>query len=152
MKQTLNVFIALMANPCFSFFFKYRFRHRLGTGTVLKVSIWHWYRKKPKRYPTLVISLYQWLETLLHLYIQLLANLCLCFTYIYGPMPSGVSLPIHSLGALSPPTELVRQDHISNMGDASILNPVWMWTNQNSCFSCFKSSFLFSQWLIASKI
>ncbi len=33
---------------------KYRFRHRLGTGTVLKVSIWHRYRKKPKRYPTLV--------------------------------------------------------------------------------------------------
>ncbi len=33
---------------------KYRFRHRLGTGTVLKVSIWHRYRKNPKRYPTLV--------------------------------------------------------------------------------------------------
>ncbi len=26
-----------------------------GTGTVLKVSIWHRYRKKSKRYPTLVI-------------------------------------------------------------------------------------------------
>ncbi len=26
----------------------------LGTGTILKVSIWHRYRKKKKRYPTLV--------------------------------------------------------------------------------------------------
>ncbi len=33
---------------------KYRFRHRFGTGTVLKVSIWHRYRKKTKRYPTLI--------------------------------------------------------------------------------------------------
>ncbi len=36
---------------------KYRFRHRLGTGTVLKVSIWHRYRKKTKQYPTLLWSL-----------------------------------------------------------------------------------------------
>ncbi len=36
---------------------KYRFKHRLGTGTVLKVSIWHRYRKKKKRYPTLLFTL-----------------------------------------------------------------------------------------------
>ncbi len=30
----------------FLHFNKYRFRHHLGTSTVLKVSIWHRYRKK----------------------------------------------------------------------------------------------------------
>ncbi len=49
-----------MANPIinwsFLFIYKYRFRHRLGTGTVLKVSIWHRYQKKTKRYPTLIMT------------------------------------------------------------------------------------------------
>ncbi len=31
---------------CMYIYNKYRFRHRFGTGTVLKVSIWHRYRKK----------------------------------------------------------------------------------------------------------
>ncbi len=32
-------------------FCKYRFRHRLSTGTVLTVSIWHRYRKNPQTMP-----------------------------------------------------------------------------------------------------
>lgn len=34
-------------------YFKYRFKYHFGTGTILKVSIWHQYRIKPKQYPTL---------------------------------------------------------------------------------------------------
>ncbi len=45
--------LVLMANPIincfFSFFYKYRLRHYLpsGTGTIEKKSIWHRYRKNP---------------------------------------------------------------------------------------------------------
>lgn len=43
------------------FIFKYRYKYRLGTSTVLKVSIWHRYRTKPNQYPSLAK------ETLMHM-------------------------------------------------------------------------------------
>ncbi len=46
-----GVFFFFMSSPLFCgfVFFKYRFRH----STILKVSIWHHFHKKPKQYPTL---------------------------------------------------------------------------------------------------
>ncbi len=51
--ETGPMCLVLIANSIINwyliFFYKYRFRHRLGT--VLKVSIWHRYQKKKKTIP-----------------------------------------------------------------------------------------------------